>query len=365
MTNKTVYEGQIRDQLALRGEHSKILLRQFSSELFNNIQQALRQQGHVRLHQFGSFKLQWTKERRGRHPQTGEAILIPAHPRIVFTPAKALKQQVNEPARQPADHETFSREVPREKTPAAMPASIVAPTLDEAVRPAALNNDPAAQPSTNMKLPTMAAAIALALGGLLAFYHSPDAQPPILAQQQPATAALTGAEPSPVLAEAERPTAATDPVTTPADQHANAATDMAEAPQPTSDQQLPWFRQRPHKLTNGDSLWRLSAKHYINPFYWPHIYQANHDNIGNPNKLIIGRTITLPALQGKPGDLSTEDKRHIAEGYFQVYRYYKKHDRPYPYYALLGANKFDPAVIQDHIYEIDEQDWKDLQLASN
>jgi len=63
--------------------------------------------------------------------------------------------------------------------------------------------------------------------------------------------------------------------------------------------------------------------------------------------------------------LSAEDRRNIAEGYFLVYLYHKKTNKPFPYYALLGAEKFDPAVIKDHAYDIDEEDWNNLQIASN
>ena len=100
-----------------------------------------------------------------------------------------------------------------------------------------------------------------------------------------------------------------------------------------------FFTERSHQLINGDSLWRLSNKHYINPFYWPHIYQANRYKIRNPNRLFTGRTITLPTLYGSPDSLTKKDKKHIAEGYFLIYLYQKKHNKPFPYYALLGRQQ--------------------------
>lgn len=40
---------------------------------------------------FGSFSVVNTKEREGRHPQTGEPITIPAGKRPKFTPGKGFK----------------------------------------------------------------------------------------------------------------------------------------------------------------------------------------------------------------------------------------------------------------------------------
>ena len=55
---------------------------------------------HVRLHQFGTFRLRWSKERRVKHPKTGQSIIVPPAPRITFTPAKQLREWI-EPNRKP------------------------------------------------------------------------------------------------------------------------------------------------------------------------------------------------------------------------------------------------------------------------
>ncbi len=38
------------------------------------IREGLIRDHHVRLHKFGTFRLRWSKERRIKHPKTGEAI---------------------------------------------------------------------------------------------------------------------------------------------------------------------------------------------------------------------------------------------------------------------------------------------------
>ena len=49
----------------------------------------------VRWSGFGSFKVQQRKPRKGRNPQTGEELQIPARKVITFSPAKALKERLN------------------------------------------------------------------------------------------------------------------------------------------------------------------------------------------------------------------------------------------------------------------------------
>ena len=64
--NNNIYEGVIRDEMTKASKHSKALIREFSIELFNTIREGLLEDGHVRLHQFGSFKLKWSEQRKGR-----------------------------------------------------------------------------------------------------------------------------------------------------------------------------------------------------------------------------------------------------------------------------------------------------------
>ena len=52
--------------------------------------------GHnVRWSGVGSFKIRERNPRKGRNPQTGEELQIPAKRVITFSPAKALSQKLN------------------------------------------------------------------------------------------------------------------------------------------------------------------------------------------------------------------------------------------------------------------------------
>lgn len=383
-----IYESAIRNQIAQHSTDSKKQLQQFSAALFDIISQGLLQDGHVRIHQFGSFKLNWANERRGRHPKTGEALIIPAQPRISFTPAKALKEQVN-----------------------ALPMSV---TPNISALPPAIGNKGKTEDKETTTFAREPQTRVLTISGKTSIGSAGKTSRPLILNRKTALAvsivvALIAALLIMPAGENEKP-----PMTS-ADTHTDTRNDLEVAVEPdlnqaghkiitvnhqlTSNQvrdaehllspetitsidpttvvpALPsqntggqssksFFRQSSHKLLDGDSLWRLSGKHYINPFYWPHIYQANRTTIDNPNKLRIGSEIKLPRMHGTPGNLTSEDRRSIAEGYFLVYQYHKKTNKPFPYYALLGTQKFDPAVIQEHISEISEQDWHSLQLANN
>ncbi len=44
----------------------------------------------------------------------------------------------------------------------------------------------------------------------------------------------------------------------------------------------------------GDSLWKIAQKFYGSGRYWPKIYEANRDRIGNPNIIKIFQVLIIP-----------------------------------------------------------------------
>jgi DNA-binding protein HU-beta len=55
---------------------------------------AMRRGERVTLAGFGSFRVVERAEQRGRNPQTGQAITIPAHNVVKFRPGKKLSTRV-------------------------------------------------------------------------------------------------------------------------------------------------------------------------------------------------------------------------------------------------------------------------------
>ena len=63
--------------------------------LFKAIADAAAKGDEVNVPGFGKFKVQAKPARTGRNPSTGAAIQIAASKKVVFQPAKALKDSVN------------------------------------------------------------------------------------------------------------------------------------------------------------------------------------------------------------------------------------------------------------------------------
>jgi Uncharacterized protein containing LysM domain len=53
-----------------------------------------------------------------------------------------------------------------------------------------------------------------------------------------------------------------------------------------------------YSVVKGDCLWRIAGKkdHYANGFAWPKIYQANRDEIKNPNLIYPKQNFKIPSL---------------------------------------------------------------------
>ena len=64
--------------------------------VFASVQKALVEDDKVQIIGFGTFKVRTRAARKGRNPQTGETIEIPASKNPVFKAGKALKEAVNQ-----------------------------------------------------------------------------------------------------------------------------------------------------------------------------------------------------------------------------------------------------------------------------
>ncbi|WP_240376515.1 HU family DNA-binding protein [Bacillus piscicola] len=64
--------------------------------VFDSITETLKSGDKIQLVGFGSFEVRERAARKGRNPQTGEEIEIPATKNPAFRPGKQLKDAVNE-----------------------------------------------------------------------------------------------------------------------------------------------------------------------------------------------------------------------------------------------------------------------------
>lgn len=109
----------------------------------------------------------------------------------------------------------------------------------------------------------------------------------------------------------------------------------------------PYFAATTYRVEPGDTLWWLAERHYVDPFYWPHIFNHNRDGLDNPDHLRIGQMLLLPTLQGEPTDLTEADRRSIAEGYWRLYRFWRDQGYSNADYALIGVRHFDESVLPE------------------
>jgi DNA-binding protein HU-beta len=82
---------------AIATEHglSKADARTYVDAVFTAIASAAANGNEVSLNGFGKFKVKDSPAREGRNPANGQTIQIAASKKLTFTPAKAVKDQLN------------------------------------------------------------------------------------------------------------------------------------------------------------------------------------------------------------------------------------------------------------------------------
>jgi DNA-binding protein HU-beta len=82
---------------AVAAEHglTKADARKYVDSVFSAIAGAAAKGQEVSLNGFGKFKVKDQPAREGRNPSTGATIQIAASKKLAFTPAKAVKDQLN------------------------------------------------------------------------------------------------------------------------------------------------------------------------------------------------------------------------------------------------------------------------------
>lgn len=123
----------------------------------------------------------------------------------------------------------------------------------------------------------------------------------------------------------------------------------------------PFFAGGTHRVALGDKLWAMSGTYYHDPYLWPNIYRVNTAAIKNPDVLELDRQLALPILYGPPKKLTAEDRRHLAEGYFLLYRHYCTHDPALAPFALWAAVRYDARIRLEYAAELREDDLAFLE----
>lgn len=92
MSNKS----DLIEKIAEKGDFTKKNAQKALNACLDAIQENLANGENLRIAGFGTFKVSERKERKGRNPQTGEEMTIPASSTVKFNPGKSLKDQVQD-----------------------------------------------------------------------------------------------------------------------------------------------------------------------------------------------------------------------------------------------------------------------------
>lgn len=84
--NKGQLVATLADQIGVTKVQAELIL----NRVLSNMADAMEKGERVTLAGFGSFKVVERAEQKGRNPQTGQSILIPAHNVVKFRPGKYL-----------------------------------------------------------------------------------------------------------------------------------------------------------------------------------------------------------------------------------------------------------------------------------
>jgi len=379
MSEKITFK-ELIDEIAASTDQSIAFSTEFMHELVKVIEAGLRETGSVRISGFGKFELRWVDQRKGRNPQTGEEITIPAQNKIAFTPYKKLREHVNflyknvEPKILDESEDVIEAESPVEKPSpkdsektGSLIDTIEAPDTEEGdndndliierphpgfksgkskledlvvseperVSPPQVPVRPARKMFYTNRYTYLYLILLLFLIVVAIYYFASRSAREEVSVITPDT------EPAPV--EEVEPTP--EPEEEPGIEEPDTETD----------------KDAPNSITvePGENLWSIAQSELGNPYLWPLIYELNKDKIENPNEVISGTSLTLPEIDD-PESLTDQELKEVAESYLSVYQWVRSEKPDEAKFFLWGAGAFSLEVV---IESADEVDSADLEFA--
>ncbi len=411
--------GSLAERLAHAGGVKPAFMRKFIREVIAIIEEGLLRDGEVKLHNFGTFRLSWPKIPAEITAKIGKTTASADRPQVVFQPSKHLRKLVNLslgstilPGSRISLQALLERHLQFSAPPVASRRDEPAPEFDIVETFPEMLKIPApalviAESETEKEL----ASEELKLGE--AAPEPASDKPPVF------TLAETKKEPASVFFEVKEQSESppqtvsrrrsrkfawyasaaavflllilvlltgrvseqsesvsffgADTVSTPTEmaEHAspqNGVTGSStERTKPDEGLSKPvyesaaFFAGGTHRVAAGDNLWGISGTYYRDHYLWPNIYRVNTATIPNPDIVQIDQSLEVPALYGPPEKLTEADRRHLAQGYFLLYRYYKENASSLAPYALWAAVQYDAAIKAEHATELSEDDLAFLQ----
>jgi nucleoid DNA-binding protein/nucleoid-associated protein YgaU len=347
-----ISSGELADLMVKKAGIRKKMAVQILHAIPEVIEEGLKRDGEVRVKGMGTFRMTWIRDRTGRNPKTGEKVLIPAHYKLVFLPEQSFRDYVNRDFRllsyklipaagtaSPEDDltpepQSGTTSLPEPETvfqsplqPVSEPEPALPPELQQAPEP------PVKKRRVHWIVPV--AIVVIAVLSVVFYYRNfysggrrPEAgdRKPVAGSWQNDTEIISSAP----VPEAIPEEPAIDSIRLPAS-GLRPPDSAVSSPEPADFIKHSTFNIQHSTLitsTEGKHLFQLAREVYENPYLWVLIYQANPEKIPDPDMLISGRELIIPALEGKSGHLSRNDSLSVAEGYRLVFDFYRSKNDP-------------------------------------
>ena len=92
---KTLTKADIIDSICARNTRNRGEIRKIVEDFFSLVRESLAKEGEVLLTGFGKFECYAKSSRRGRNPQTEEAIILPPRKVVVFRVSRKFREDLN------------------------------------------------------------------------------------------------------------------------------------------------------------------------------------------------------------------------------------------------------------------------------
>ncbi len=86
---------EIINSIYMQLGYSKNLIENVLEDIFDVLLKSLKENGKVKISNFGTFILRYKKSRIGRNPKTKKETIISERNVILFKPSKFLKKKIN------------------------------------------------------------------------------------------------------------------------------------------------------------------------------------------------------------------------------------------------------------------------------
>jgi len=281
--SKKITFSQLVDELSEQTNSTQNLSHDFITKLTDLVINNAVESGKASITNLGNFSVVNVSARNGVNPQTGEAIVIPAHQRLSFSPYKALGNSVNAPF-----------------------ASLEATIIEEPkVKPTVSKKMKKVGSSVPLFIAIIAALIIVTVG--IWFFVFRDNNQTEVAQEiasiieqsvENSNQVLTP-EPTPDVQEEEK---VVQPPLTEEDFE-------SEIPVETGLVEYVTVGTSSHIVKKGEWFYDIARNTYKITTFWPLIFEANFTVTQDPDILNPGENLEIPAIENPQNPTSNDRAR--------------------------------------------------------